>query len=165
MEAESKETCSHQGNKMLFILQPHCNLQRTGGGTEDFGEWDVYIRKCFSFLKSLLMDKKAFLSWSCNHSCLGCLNKYILIHGKNHLRYHTIISILSFLKPWNHFLIVLMLRTLNNSTVRTNSKKKKTGIKKGRKQNKTHLLVCVPGMWYRCLLKVSIASILKKEDP
>lgn len=47
---------------MLFISQPHCNLQRTGSGTEDFGEGDVYIRKCFSSLNSLLMDKKAFLS-------------------------------------------------------------------------------------------------------
>lgn len=37
-----------------------------------------------------------------------------------------------------------MLRTLSDSTVHTNSKK--TGIKKGRKENKTHQLVCVPGM-------------------
>lgn len=58
-----------------------------------------------------------------------------------------------FLKIWNHFLTVLILRKLLLSVPKpyTTSKRKK------KRKPKQNLLVCVPSMFYVCLLKVSVA--------
>lgn len=61
MEPECKETHSHQGNKIFFILQPHFNLQRTGSGIEDFKKGGIYTKRSFSSPKHLHIGKKIFL--------------------------------------------------------------------------------------------------------
>lgn len=44
-------------NAFLFY-----NLQGTiGSGAKEWGKRSIYIRNCFSSLKSLLVDKKSFL--------------------------------------------------------------------------------------------------------